>query len=379
MAVATALATLCALVGSERGIADPLSEEHALEHKIAGAKAREQQLGDSIRAQSGEISSLEGRIASLGAQVQTLEAKLAASHARLAQTQARLEGQTRRIEILREQLEIARQRLSQRLVDIYTNGSEPDVIAVVLGAESLDAAIEQVELYSRVLEQDDALVQQVSEARTELVALRVQTQALERERAGQTQVVAEQTAARRNAFQSLVAERTRLQAMRADRESTIASIRVQRKEWEEEADALAAESAQVAAAATSGAPPAGTGSGFIWPVSGTVVSPFGMRWGGMHTGIDIAAPTGAPVVAAASGRVTYAGWMSGYGLIVVIQHAGSIATAYAHNSSLSVSVGQTVSQGQQIASVGCTGHCYGPHVHFEVRVNGNPVDPMGYL
>jgi murein DD-endopeptidase MepM/ murein hydrolase activator NlpD len=152
------------------------------------------------------------------------------------------------------------------------------------------------------------------------------------------------------------------------------------QEWEGEADALAAQSAQIKAAATSGAPPAGNSSGLIWPVSGPVVSPFGIRWGRLHAGIDIAAPTGAPVVASASGRVTYAGWMDGYGFIVVIQHAGSLATAYAHNTSLAVSTGQTVSQGQQISAVGCTGHCYGPHMHFEVRVNGTPVDdPMGYL
>jgi murein DD-endopeptidase MepM/ murein hydrolase activator NlpD len=379
LALATALLALCALVSSERGAADPLTEQHALEHKIADAKAHEQQLGDAIQAQSSEISSLQGKISTLGAELQTLEAKLAASRARLAQTQARLEDQTGRIELLRQDLEIARERLSQRLVDIYTGGEEPDLMALIIGAQSLDEVIEQVDLYSRVLEQDDALVAQVDDARTELVALGIQTQALEQEQAKQTQLVAEQAAARRDAYQSLVVERDRLDAMRSTREAALASTRVQRKEWEQEADALAAESAQVAAAATSGTAPTGNRSGLIWPVSGTVVSPFGMRWGRMHTGIDIAAPTGAPVVASASGRVTYAGWMSGYGLIVVIQHVGSIATAYAHNSSLAVSVGETVSQGQQIASVGCTGHCYGPHVHFEVRVNGTPVDPMGYL
>jgi murein DD-endopeptidase MepM/ murein hydrolase activator NlpD len=77
--------------------------------------------------------------------------------------------------------------------------------------------------------------------------------------------------------------------------------------------------------------------------------------------------------------VTYVGSMSGYGLIVVVQHANGIATAYAHNSSISVSVGEQVSQGQTIAAVGCTGHCFGDHVHFEVRVGGSPVDPMAYL
>ena len=374
------LVALCALVGSERGAADPLSDQqHALEDKIAGAKAQEQELGDVITAQSDQISTLEGEISSLGAELDALEATLEASRARLAQTRARLEEQTRRIVFLRGQLEIARDRLSQRLVEIYMGGGESDVITLILGAESLDEAIEQVEFYSSVLEQDDELVEEFATVRDELVALRVETQALEREQTEQTQLVAEQTEARRNAYDTLIAEQGRLEDMRANRQSTLASIRVQRKEWEDEADALAAQSAEIAAAATSGPPPAASASGLIWPVSGTVVSPFGMRWGRLHAGIDIAAPTGTPVVASASGRVTYAGWMDGYGLIVVIQHAGSLATAYAHNSSLAVSTGQSVSQGQQISAVGCTGHCYGPHVHFEVRVNGSPVDPMGYL
>ena len=110
-----------------------------------------------------------------------------------------------------------------------------------------------------------------------------------------------------------------------------------------------------------------------------MTSPYGQRWGRLHSGIDIAAPAGTPVAASASGQVVYAGSMGGYGLLVVIQHAGGIATAYAHNSGLSVSVGQSVAQGQTIASVGCTGTCFGDHVHFEVRVGGSAVDPMGYL
>ena len=375
-----ALVAACALVGSEPGAADPLADQqHALEHKIAGAKAQEQELTDAIAAQSDDISAVQGKISSLGAELEALEAKLEDARSRLAITQARLEEQTRRIEFLRSQLEIARERLSQRLVDIYMSGGESDVIALILGAESLDDAIEQVEFHSRVLEQDDELVREVAAVREELVALRIQTQALERQQAEQTVQIAEQTQARRAAYDALIAERGRLEDMRADRQSTLASIQVQRREWEDEADALAAQSAQIAAAATSGAPPAGNSSGLIWPVSGPVVSPFGIRWGRLHAGIDIAAPTGAPVVASASGRVTYSGWMDGYGLIVVIQHAGSLATAYAHNSSLAVSTGQTVSQGQRVSSVGCTGHCYGPHLHFEVRVNGTPVDPMGYL
>ena len=114
-------------------------------------------------------------------------------------------------------------------------------------------------------------------------------------------------------------------------------------------------------------------------MSGPVVSPFGMRWGRLHAGIDIAVPSGTPVHASASGTVAIAGWVSGYGNYTCIDHGGGIATCYAHQASISVGVGQAVTQGQVIGISDCTGHCLGPHVHFEVRVNGTPVDPLGYL
>jgi murein DD-endopeptidase MepM/ murein hydrolase activator NlpD len=117
-------------------------------------------------------------------------------------------------------------------------------------------------------------------------------------------------------------------------------------------------------------------------VNGPIVSPFGPRWGRMHTGIDIAAGTGTPIRAAAAGTVALIqseASSGGYGNFTCIQHSGSISTCYAHQSSIGVSGGQSVSQGQVIGAVGCTGHCFGPHLHFEVRINGTPVDPLGYL
>jgi murein DD-endopeptidase MepM/ murein hydrolase activator NlpD len=98
----------------------------------------------------------------------------------------------------------------------------------------------------------------------------------------------------------------------------------------------------------------------------------------MHEGIDIAVPNGTAVHAAAGGTIIYAGGMGGYGNIVVIDHGNGLATAYAHLSAIWVG-GGSVAQGQAIAASGCTGHCLGPHLHFEVRVNGSPVDPLGYL
>jgi murein DD-endopeptidase MepM/ murein hydrolase activator NlpD len=104
-----------------------------------------------------------------------------------------------------------------------------------------------------------------------------------------------------------------------------------------------------------------------------------MRWGTLHPGIDIGVPTGTPVHAAAAGTVQWCGWMSGYGNLVLIDHGGGYATAYGHNSRVIVSCGQVVAQGQVIAYSGCTGFCTGPHVHFEVRIDGTPVDPLGFL
>ena len=104
-----------------------------------------------------------------------------------------------------------------------------------------------------------------------------------------------------------------------------------------------------------------------------------MRWGRLHAGVDIAVPSGTPVRASKAGKVLIAGWVSGYGNYTCIGHGGGLSTCYGHQTSIGTSVGTSVSQGQVIGSSGCTGHCFGPHVHFETRINGAPVNPMGYL
>jgi murein DD-endopeptidase MepM/ murein hydrolase activator NlpD len=122
----------------------------------------------------------------------------------------------------------------------------------------------------------------------------------------------------------------------------------------------------------------GTGE-LIWPVRGPITSPFGMRWGRLHSGIDIGVPTGTPVKAADSGRVAISGWVGGYGNYICIAHTRALTTCYAHNSRLEVRRGEGVRQGRVIARSGSTGNSTGPHLHFETRVNGKPVDPRRYL
>lgn len=116
-----------------------------------------------------------------------------------------------------------------------------------------------------------------------------------------------------------------------------------------------------------------------WPLAGRITSRYGWRWGRMHRGLDIAASPGTPVRAAAAGRVLFAGWQSGYGLVVILAHPDGYQTVYGHNSRLSVKAGQWVPAGAVLAAVGATGNATGPHLHFEVRVPGGYVDPLRVL
>ncbi|TMJ92810.1 MAG: M23 family metallopeptidase [Actinobacteria bacterium] len=163
-------------------------------------------------------------------------------------------------------------------------------------------------------------------------------------------------------------------------------------DYQAEADALAKSESSIqsliiakeaAARASRGGGSTGSGrvsgAGLIWPVNGPVTSGFGMRWGRMHTGIDIGASYGTPIHAAKAGVVIFAGQMSGYGNVIIVDHGGGFSTLYAHQSRLGASDGQSVSQGQVIGYVGSTGHSTGPHLHFETRVNGSPQNPMNYL
>jgi LysM repeat protein len=128
------------------------------------------------------------------------------------------------------------------------------------------------------------------------------------------------------------------------------------------------------------APPAAVSAGFIWPVNGTLNSRFGPRWGSFHSGIDLSVGYGTEVAAAASGQVVLASYSGyGYGNYIIVRHGDGSETLYGHLSSIWVSLGQYVGRGEIIGAVGCTGWCTGPHLHFEVRIGGSPVDPLAYL
>jgi murein DD-endopeptidase MepM/ murein hydrolase activator NlpD len=357
----------------------------SLQTQIAAEKAKEGVLSSQIALASTEIDSLEAGISTLSAELAALEHDLAIHRARLARLQERFEQQTRYLLHLRRQFAEAQRRLEERLVQLYETDQTDDV-AIILQVESLTDLIDQLDYLNAIGRQDREIADELERLRDEMRLTRLRTADTKAEVADATAVLAKKTEEQRAARAALISQQSALANARARKQSVLSGIKEERHEHQEDLAALQAASATLAAQiqaaqGSSGGGSSGSGtssSGLIWPVNGPVTSGFGWRWGRMHEGIDIAAPAGTPVHAAAAGQVIYGGWMGGYGQIVVIDHGNGLATAYAHLSAIWIS-GGSVSQGQGIGAVGCTGSCTGNHLHFEVRVNGHAVDPMGYL
>jgi murein DD-endopeptidase MepM/ murein hydrolase activator NlpD len=374
---------LSPLVSSGQNIGSKIERK---KDQIQWRKGRERVLSSDISNFTSKINALQGEITTLQNKQVRLQANLDAKRIELAGIQADLRRERLRLARLRARLAEARTALAKRLVDLY-KADQPDLVTVVLESNGFADLLERTEFMSRVSHQDARIIGIVRTAKADATATAARLDKLE----GRAQLVANQIADEVNQVAGvkgqLVDRRTRYASARTQKYTVLASTRNDRQDLEGDLRALEAQQAKIQAqlASASGggsgvAGPIRTGSGgLIWPVNGPIVSPFGMRWGRLHAGVDIAVPSGTPVHAAQSGRVAIAGWVGGYGNYTCIQHSGGLSTCYGHQSSIGVSVGQSVSQGQVIGSSGCTGHCFGPHVHFETRINGVPVNPAGYL
>ena len=355
-----------------------------LHAQIAQAKEQEGVLTSEIEAASSRIGALEDKIAVLTDRLTKLEADLAARRRQLERLEELYEEQTAQLIRLRKQLAVAQARLEARLVELYQS-AETDELGIILGVQTLGEMIEQIDYITEIGRQDRTIVDEVTQLKIETRVARQKTAATKKKVAQATAALAAKTAAERAARQTLLSQQASLDALRDGKQSLLGDVREDRKQAEENLAALEAASAALtgqlqgsASSSSSSGPSTVSSSGLIWPVSGVLTSGYGPRWGRMHTGIDIAAPTGTSVQAAAGGTVIIAGWMGGYGNLIVVDHGGGLATAYAHLSAIYAG-GGAVSQGQSIGAVGSTGNSTGPHRHFAARVNGSPVDPMGYL
>lgn len=392
-----AAAVVAALIGAAAAEADEVRRLEQTRQRISEVKAQldaaEQQRAQDKEALAEAQRRFQEILGAVSAAEQAVQRQEQAVH------QAREE-----LASLRERAERQRSATQDRALSLYKRGAASVPAGAILEADSAGEALRRsgyVELAAKAdrriieglaatgtavdakqdeLEHEQATLERVAEERRALMA---EVQSLRDERAAQL-------AATQQQVDALEAEESHLES--ESRELAVLARRAQEAEA-----ARAARAAQSDAGGSGSGDPgsdtvgaaqraaqeatqaASSASGWTWPANGPVTSGYGWRWGRRHEGIDIGAGTGSPIYAARSGTVRFTGGRGGYGNMTLVSHGGGITTAYAHQSSIAVSPGQQVSAGQRIGSVGCTGSCTGPHLHFEVRVNGAPRNPRGYL
>ena len=290
-------------------------------------------------------------------------------------TEERIDANEDKLKVLNKDFAAKRSQLAKRVRDIYING-QINYLDVLFGAKDFQDFFTRMDLLKRVIQQDYDLVQVVFAEKT---AIETSQKELEKDKAAKEKLVSAASDRKKEAEKKQAAKQAIIDKMENDRATQERIINENLAASKEVEQMIRNSRYQPASPALSGS---GT---FNWPISGPITSPFGWRVhpitgaSRFHSGIDIGGDYGETIHAAGAGIVSYAGWISGYGYAVIIDHGGGISTLYGHNQALLVSEGQSVSQGQAIAECGSTGNSTGPHCHFEVRVDGEPVNPMGYL
>ena len=389
-----ALVVLAAIALAMAGaVASPARAETAAElrqklqdarSKIDAAKKQKASLNQQISDLDGRLAAVQKKLDGLGGQIAAVEDKLSVTREKL--TVLRKELRLKKLELAEAQakLELEQKNFAARAVLSYKS-EDLDYVDVVLASSSFEDLISRVNTIHDLLGGNNALVGDLESSRDSVDA--------ERDAIGKRESA---VAAAARVLQDKSDELAALRAAQAASQAAALAVRQQKKgalkgvnqdlaELERQENQLLAESAAITGVIT-GSSGSGSGGGSLgWPVSGPVTSPFGWRihpilgYKKFHTGIDIGVGYGVPIHAAGSGTVIYATWMGGYGNVIIVDHGNGLSTLYAHQSSLAVGTGAHVARGQTVGYVGSTGFSTGPHLHFEVRVNGNPVDPMGYL
>ncbi|HLI95832.1 MAG TPA: peptidoglycan DD-metalloendopeptidase family protein [Candidatus Baltobacteraceae bacterium] len=385
---------LCALIAVFPSMAIPST----LNARIEAQRKKTELIHQRLHQKRTELNAATVRVNDLQSQLDATNTAIAGVNARLddlgaqeRSTERKVWWNTIQLDAAQKTLKLHDDLLKRRLVDVYEHG-QLGYLSVLLASKSFSDFVERWEDLRLLIAANERAVRERKAAEAKVAAAQRDLESTQE--ALQSQEQAQQRA--RNQLDVLAAERSNLVAVADLQRRHVASEVAQMEDLSatEEAnlEALIVERQREIAAeeearrraegivGTVSAPGA-----LAWPVSGTITSPFGYRrnpfGGGMefHQGLDIAAPMGTTITAAAAGTVISAGWYGGYGNYILIDHGGGMATGYGHCSQIFVSVGQHVQKGQAIGAVGSTGASTGPHVHFEVRINGKPVDPAQYL
>lgn len=333
---------------------------------------QQDELNERLDVLQGDYRELEAAIEATGTRVRRQEAAKRAAEQRLEAARAEVRAAQAAVAAMQAEIADLEDQAEEDAVELYVN---PDPAVTVMDTEDLTQATRREALLGTLASRHSDVLDRLGGLEVDLV----DAEAAARDAEAQVEAERAEVAARLAEYRETLAEQQRLEQALAAR---IADV-------QDEVDALAAEEDAIRSAlAQASQAPSGPGgainpppsaSGLIWPVPGGVLtSPFGQRWGRLHAGIDIGAPSGTPIYAANSGTVI-GGCGGGYGNCVMIDHGDGMVTLYAHQTSVFVSSGQSVSRGQQIGTVGCTGSCTGPHLHFETRINGTPYNPLAYV
>jgi murein DD-endopeptidase MepM/ murein hydrolase activator NlpD len=389
--LAAAAALVLLLAASAAAPAQDLeSKLDAKEAKLSKVRERRGVLTTTISRYGDRIERLTAAVATLRDREAAVEVRLNAKQTELDRAEAQLDVAKRRLAVMRAHLKRALESLRGRLVAIYETGT-PDVLSVIVGANGYDDLVDSTEYLNRIHGMDEAIVGRVRELRdrVKLTVTRLRTAKNTIEAARDTIAAEEQALA--DARSAVQRRQASLVSARGERLAALKKIREHEQELDGSVAAIQGKIAAQLGGLGSAPLPAGpirggSGSGLIWPVDGAVVSGFGSRTINgsyeYHPGIDIAVPSGTPIRAAAAGTVIFTepeASSGGYGNYTCIDHGGGLSTCYAHQETFAVSAGQQVAQGQVIGYSDCTGYCFGPHLHFEVRINGEVTDPMAYL
>ena len=360
------IATICLVVaaGASSAAADGQQDKNAVQSELELAKASD-----------ADVEATATRLAQVAA---TEQARLADAEQAEAAAQQEADDAARSLADVIARTSAIRERLARAAVDEYVHPSGSGALTLLESASSPDEAARRDAFAA-------AMASETSGTLEELRGVKDDRSIAEKKLAAASALAAHRATEQRARTQAA-------QAAQAEQDKAHAELQRRISDLTRQSEALVAADAQAQAlvqsvgtlddAPAAAASASASAAGMIWPVQGVITSGFGPRalGGGFHPGLDIAAPEGTPIAAAMGGVVTFAGWNDGgYGNFVILDNGGGINTAYAHQSQIAVSAGETVSQGETIGYVGTTGFSTGPHLHFEVRVDGTAQNPLNYL
>jgi murein DD-endopeptidase MepM/ murein hydrolase activator NlpD len=388
---------VCLILAATLLPANAAASGPTLEQRIAAQRARAQQLQMRLHAKRVELGEATLHYQDLQQQLNQTNAAIGEVNGRIDSLAEQQESTQRRIAWNSIQLDAARRSLllhdellKRRLVDIYEYGDLSYVDALI-AARSFSEFVERWEDLRLLIAANQRAVRARKAAETRVATIEAELEGTRLQLQQQEQAQDEA----RSQLGSLADERRNLVSLAGMRRRSVATEVAEMEDLSAAEEASLEglilererelESQQRAAGIAGGGDHSGAAGTFSWPVTGTITSPFGWRsnpFGGapeFHQGLDIAAPTGTTVTAAAGGTVIMAQWYGGYGNYILIDHGGGYSTGYGHLSAIYVTTGQSVQRGQAIGAVGSTGQSTGPHLHFEVRIAGKPVDPAPRL